>query len=386
MASVLLCMAFVLTIAVGLHPFQASPFNSYTLQALAWRQGQTSLAQDVPHLELAIYQGRYFVSFPPVPSIPIYVLSFIFGANLPDGLLVKLYALIAFFALNRLLRRAAWRPWPAAVAAFLLCTASSMLLLLLSGDVWYQAQVMAFMFTCLAANAVHTGRPTCGLFFFALGVGCRPFNVLFGPLLIFLYLLTPNCRTVLLKQKLKALVPGILLGLCVAAVYGWYNDIRFNNPFEFGHSYLPEFSSQGGQQFALWHIARNAPTFVWGLPFDWEQGTLTLKRFGFSLFLANPIFLLLVYWGPQDAMQKKMSALKALTASLCLLHLLLLLSHRTFGGFQYGARYAVDAIPYAAIYMALRDQETGFTKGFIFIMALGLVMGIWGSLVIVLPQ
>ena len=385
MASLLLFTLLALTAALGINPFLPSPFNSYTLQALAWRRGEASLALNVPHLELAVYQSKLYVSFPPVPSVPIYLLTFLFGAAVPDGLLVKLYGLIAYFALYRLLRRCTWQPWQAAVTSFLLCTASSMLPLMLTGAVWYQAQVMAFMFTCLAIDGIYAGQPTRGLFFFALSIGCRPFNVLYGPLLIVCFLYSPNLRTVRLRDKLKALVPGFLLGLCVALAYGWYNFIRFDDPFEFGHNFLPEFSAQGGQQFALRHVLLNVPIFIFGLPFDGLQGPLTMTYSGFSLFLANPILLLMPLWALRDTVQKKMSALMALTLSMCLLHLLLLLSHRTFGGFQYGARYAVDAIPYAAIYMVLRDQEAGFTKGFVFIMAIGLVMGILGSLVIVLP-
>ena len=45
----------------------SSPYNSYTLQALAWREGRVSLGRDYPWLELAVYQGDYYVSFPPVP-------------------------------------------------------------------------------------------------------------------------------------------------------------------------------------------------------------------------------------------------------------------------------------------------------------------------------
>ncbi len=68
-----------------------------------------------------------------------------------------------------------------------------------------------------------------------------------------------------------------------------------------------------------------------------------------------------------------------------LLHLLLLLSHRTFGGFQYGARYAVDLIPYAALYLTLDRPEQKWTKPLVIIMILGLALAIYGSLVIVLP-
>lgn len=385
----MLAMALMATL-LALHLYHGmgllvpSPYNSYTLQAMAWREGRSWLLSDVPHLELAIYHGRYFVSFPPVPSLPIYLLSFLFGAFVPDGLLIRLYILIAFFALTRLLQRAQWRPWPSAVMAYLICAASSMLPLLLSGAVWYQAQVMAFMWTCLAIDWLDADRPTLGLISYALAVGCRPFNALYGPLLIALYLLRQPKRDSL-TQHIRRLLPGIGLGLCVAAAYGWYNALRFGDPFEFGHNHLPEFSFQGGKQFSLQHIAGNAVTFLWGLPFDVGDKGLTLKPFGFSLLLANPILLLLLMWAAADLIKKKSSPGKGLVLLTCLLHVLLLLSHRTFGGFQYGARYAVDLIPYAAIYMTLDARQRAWRWYWLLILCLGLVLAVWGSAQIILP-
>ena len=64
---------------MGRNPIGPSGYCTYTLQALAWRDGQICLSQDYPWLELAIYQGKYFVSFPPVPSVPLYFLTFLFG-------------------------------------------------------------------------------------------------------------------------------------------------------------------------------------------------------------------------------------------------------------------------------------------------------------------
>ena len=137
MALMLVLVLLVLHAASGTPVFAPSAYNSYTLQALAWRRGLPYLQQDVPHLELAIKDGLYFVSFPPVPSIPLYLLSFIFGDHTPDGLLVKLYALIAYLAMYRALRHQGRQDMYAALSSFLLCAASSMLPLLLSGAVWY---------------------------------------------------------------------------------------------------------------------------------------------------------------------------------------------------------------------------------------------------------
>ncbi len=380
----MLLLLLALHLLTGIGIFTPSPFNSYTLQAMAWRDGRMYLAADVPHLELAILDGRYYVSFPPVPSIPLYFLTFLFGYGVPDGLLIKAYGLIALFSLVRTLRQNGWDETRASAAAFLLCTASSMLPLMLTGAVWYQAQVMAFMFTALAMEGMLSGRTTWGLFCFALSVGCRPFNALYGPLLIILYLMRESKQCPVLPA-IKRLLPGILLGLCVATAYAWYNWARFGNPLEFGHNHLPEFSFQGGIQFSLGHIPRNAATYLWGLPLERVEDAIRLKQFGFSLFLANPALLCMLGWAIRDALRKRLTLHKVLILITFALHLLLLLCHRTFGGFQYGARYAVDLIPYTALYLLCEKQPTANKWPSLIVMLLGLGLAIWGSLTIMLP-
>ena len=55
----------------GISAVGPTGYYTYNLQALAWRNGKLCLDQDYPWLELAIYEGKYFVSFPPVPSVPL---------------------------------------------------------------------------------------------------------------------------------------------------------------------------------------------------------------------------------------------------------------------------------------------------------------------------
>ncbi len=389
-AAQLLALGVAVLLFIALHvclqipPLQPSPYNSYTLQALAWREGRVALNHDVPYLELAVYQGKYYVSFPPVPGIPVFLLSLLFGDRVPDGLLVKLYALIACAALCRLLLRRGWRPLRAAAAAFLLCFASSLLPLLLTGAVWYQAQVLGFMLTVLAIERMEKGHPLPALVCFALAVGCRPLNVLYGPALFDLYGSRLRRRGANLSAVLRGLVPGIAAGLCVAAVLGWYNFIRFGDLFEFGHSYLPEFSTQGGLQFSFSHIGRNIGGFVFSWPFEEGLGGWTLKRFGFSLFLANPALLWLLF-DFYAALVLKKARPNVWVMLLAALHLLWLLAHRTFGGFQYGARYAVDLLPYAALYLTNRQPGPRSLILMACLLSAGLAMAIAGSLLVLLP-
>lgn len=388
-ALVLLALCFVLLLVflyvnLGISPFQPSAYNTYTLQALAWRRGQAHLDHDVPHLELAIYQGRYYVSFPPVPTVPVYLLSFLFEDKVPDGLLVALYALIALLTLWKLLDRKGYPPLVAAGWALLLLCASSFLPLMANGAVWYQAQMMALMWIMLAIERMDRGKPTWGLLFYALSVGCRPFNVCYGPLLMLLYIRHQHQGGMRLPSIVKKLLPGILAGLFVAFLYGLYNALRFANPLEFGHNHLPEFSFQGGIQFSLTHLGNNISTYIFGLPYQAGAQGLELKKFGFSLFLANPALLLMLVWAVALAVKRRFTWNHGLILIFFSMQLFGLLLHRTFGGFQFGARYAADLIPYAALFLLYR-QKKAMTTAEAAVMLTGLVFSIYGSLMIHLP-
>jgi Gpi18-like mannosyltransferase len=371
----------------GTSPFTPSAFNTYTLQAMQWRNGEIALDHDYPYLELAIYQGKYYVSFPPVPSIPIYFLTFLFGFDVPDTLLIQIYAIAACLIVYRIFKDAFQSSSLSAVWAFLICFASSFLPLLQNGAVWYQAQVLAFLLTVAAIERMQKGKPTAGLLFFALSVGCRPFNALYGPLLI-AYGMRGHLSNQPKKIAAARMLPGLLLGLSVAIAYAVYNYVRFGNIFEFGHNYLPEYSTQGGIQFALSHIPGNAPTFVWGLPFAQTENSLEIKSFGFSMFLANPILLCFFLWVFRDMAKRQLNCYKIIIFGTFIFHALLLLTHRTCGGFQYGARYFVDCIPYVLIYFTASKNSAkekalaGITKTPFLEYGLllgGLILSIYGT-------
>ena len=86
-----------------------------------------------------------------------------------------------------------------------------------------------------------------------------------------------------------------------------------------------------------------------------------------------------------DVLKRRAGAYQTLIILLFALHLLLLLSYRTFGGFQFGARYAVDLIPYAFAYLAGRELPRGFKKPCLLMLLAGLAFSIYGSLMIRLP-
>ena len=354
---VLCALWTALSVLTGASFFGPTLYNTYTRQAMAWRQGLLHLPKDVPYLELAVYEGEYYVSFPPLPSVVLLPLTFIFGMDTPDNLLVKLYALGACLMMYQALKRAGYSPLSGGLFAFLFCFASSLLPLTLNGAVWYHAQVLAFFLTVAAVCFLSQDRPALSLLCYALSVACRPFNALYAVPLFLSFRLIQRRAGMTLRETAGDLLSGVLLGLGVAALIGIYNYGRFGNPLEFGHNYLPEFSFQGGVQFSPGHVPNHLKTFLWGLPFDIVGGQVEFKRFGYSLLLACPTVTLMLIWAIRDLIKRRMRWEKAAVVLTCLLHGYFLMWHRTMGGFQLGARYMADLIPYTFFYLLLTPEK-----------------------------
>lgn len=75
------------------------------------------------------------------------------------------------------------------------------------------------------------------------------------------------------------------------------------------------------------------------------------------MLLACPTLLLMLIQGVIDLIKKQASAEKAVVVFTCLLHAFFLMFHRTMGGFQLGARYAVDLIPYTFLFLLLTPEK-----------------------------
>ena len=71
---------------------------------------------------------------------------------------------------------------------------------------------------------------------------------------------------------------------------------------------------------------------------------------GFMFYIANPIFLVWFVYLAQDIAKKRMTGEKWLITAALGFNLVLLMVHKTFGGWQFGARYTVDLLPYVLWY------------------------------------
>lgn len=362
--------------------------DSYTLQAQAWWHGKIALDQDYSYLELAHYKNHVYVSFPPTPTLPQFLLFPFFGSETPNNLLNTIYALTGFYLAARLLQtKTSWKGISVPITAVF---GSSLLPLSVNGGVWFQAQLLSFVLTTLAFLLVYqaknsTPRIHLGYLCLALSVGCRPFQALYFPILIWIVNQSNDSRgvnnaefTFYLKSK-NAIIRNFkffLLPCIIGAIFARYNWARFDNPLEFGHIYLPEFQSAELGQFNLNYIPKNILNSL-QLPFLTEDGRLSFPRFnGMLFFLANPIIL--IYFFKLNQWKRQQTGLNVLIITLTLIHVLLLLSHRTMGGWQFGNRYFADIIP--ALLLFLRANDFKASNYDILLCFLGVSLNVYGTL------
>ncbi len=388
-ATLLVALLLYLLLAhqLGYGIWEHSPYDSYTLQALAWRNGSLWLDQNYTWLELAVYNGHYFVSFPPFPTVIMLVLSIFFGAETPS-MAVNLCLFLGSAALGyKLLRRFDYTPLLCAVTALFLVCGCNLLEVSLNGGVWNIAQGASFFFTTACIYAMETPverrsplpmvlGPLC----LAFAVGCRPFQAIYVPYVLFrLYQWCAPSPDMPRIRVLRKMIPYLVAPALVAVAYGALNYARFGNIFEFGHNYLPEFSSEGGIQFSLAHWPQNLKNIL-RLPYIENHMLLFPVFSGFAFYLCNPLFVISAIDTIRRGIKRQIDAQDVLLLLSIFLHFNFLLLHRTFGGYQFGTRYLVDLLP--MVFLLTFRRRKSFTVIDGLLMAWGIGFNIYGTLVL----
>lgn len=330
----------------GLWPWQANAQNAYALQAQAWLQGRLDLSPRPGVLQIAEYKGRYYVSFPPVPSLVVLPFVALVGPALsPDHFLNLIAGFVAAWYAYRIGRRLGHSGREAAFWGLFVTVGSNFLFISIRGSVWYLAQSFSFALSMAAIYYALSPRYSDGFLtmgLYALSIGCRPTQLIFFPVIAWLLFEKPQG----LRQKTHGLW-WLLPALGIGAAYAWLNFARFDHPLEFGHNYLPEFIAAPHGQFSLEYFQYNWPHLFFLPPV--VNGRVRFPiGVAFAFFISSPIFLsFLLEWGrswmsfpPRKPLQQ------ILLPSLLFLFMVVIACHQTLGGIQFGNRYMVDVLPY----------------------------------------
>lgn len=370
----------------GMWPWTKNHYNSYTLQACRWLTGHLDLGQNYSHLEIAEFGGKFFISFPPFPSYVMLPFALLFGENTPDGWIALAVSILGAWYLFRLLKQFEKADNSAIFWTLFVTVGTNLLFLTVNGWVWFFAQNLCFTLSIAALYYAVTKKGGVSLALWAMSVGCRPFNALYVTVLLFvLYqgVKDQNSKlsfgTIIRKYWKWAIAPCV-----IALSYMLLNFFRFGNILEFGHNYLPEFTQAPKGQFHWDYVKQNLP-LLFKLPAMGQDGKLQFPKFnGMAFYLATPVFFsCFVYTVAALCRRKKINPVVWVIFAMIALHFLALTAHKTMGGFQFGNRYPVDALPYAFFaILLLSDKEDKLEKFQYPLAILGIALNVVGTVVV----
>ncbi len=345
----LVCVLLVLQIFTGQYLWEHNTYNTYALQANSWRQGRLDLGENYSWLELAEYNEKIYCSFPPFPSYVLFPFTFIFGSNTPDGFILLFFDIMAVVFLYKIAITLKLSPKASALSALFFSVCTNMTFVYFVPSVWFFAQTLGYSLAAAAIYFALVGKGGWSLFFWSCGVGCRPMQALFLPVLL-----------LILFQKEKEKHPGekwykIILNkvwwgipaLVMAISYMTLNYARFGNVAEFGHNYLPEFVYEH-KQFSVDYIAKNFKMLM-NLPEFTEEGRMIIDHFGNLNFLwVNPPVLVTMLGVGLACIrrEKKETLFGVITLFLSAAYLVVTMMHATMGGWHFGNRYTNDILPW----------------------------------------
>jgi hypothetical protein len=371
----MICAYIIMYRVLGQGLLSHSDYDSYTRQAAMWWQGQSFVPDNVTWLELAEFGGKYYVSFPPFPSVVQFLLFPIFGMNTPDNLINTLFGLGSFVLIYRFMMRRGFDGLYSSLVALLMTIGSNLFYISLTGWVWFSAQTQGFFFSVLAVYLIESRRRSAWYFsFLCLGIAfaCRPMNIVYAPLLFYLLYKKNEGSSFIgtFVRFIKYVLPLVLVGICAAA----YNYARFGNFIEFGHNYLPEFTY--APQFSLYYVPGNFMEIL-KLPGPWNEGFWPQFN-GTLFFLVNPAYVLLAVRLVQQRLDHK-----RIIYLICLIvHTVLILSHKTMGGWQFGCRYLVDMLPFMLLIIGDNAPKEALPRNSALpaaLAAVGIAVNVWGA-------
>lgn len=369
---ILICLCVTAVFAVlwsftGHWPWKAQPYNSYILQAQSWLQGRLDLGKDYPYLELAIFNNKYFVSFPPFPSyimLPFVML----GWDSCDSMIafaISILGVVYTYKLTSLICKNSSKQF-IALMTLLVTVGSNWLMTSHNAWVWFIAQNMAFTLSIMSLYYALKNNAGLSLALWACAVGCRPLQAVFIPVLLYLIYKAHKSKNPtdrifnIIKKRWTAAIPMLV----IAISYMVLNYARFGNIAEFGHNYLPEFTRVTTGQFNKEYLLKNLPS-LFRLP-SVSDGKLSFPMSdGMCMFIVSPIFISYIIYMIYSFINNKDRDLKLLIMALAVavIELFLIIFHKTMGGAHFGNRYTNDILPVIFLGTLLgAPKDEKFTK------------------------
>lgn len=401
---IFLVCAAVYVALLGPDPLAPSPNNHYVHLARSFLHGQLHVVGNRPpgSNDWALYQGTWYVSFPPVPALVLLPAVAIWDLDTPDRLIWALLAALVPALLWLLLTRLSKQgesprgPRENLVLAALFAFGSVFFYVSVQGSVWFSAHVVASALLILYAwFSLNAAQPALAGLCLGLSFGCRPTTLLAGLVFVVevlrahraqaalpddpdLHPLRRAARFVAGTEVRPALRACALFALPLAVILGaqlWFNAARFDDPFTFGHEFLQIRWRARIEKWGLFdyhYLSKNLAVFLASLPWlSSDPPYVKISLHGLALWFTTPNLLWLLWPKRWDARMVGLAAAVCVVAGMNLLY-------QNSGWVQFGYRFSLDYMPFMFLLLALGARRFG--PGFYLCMAFAICVNTFGAL------
>lgn len=345
---------FIYSLTAGFSLGRHSLAPHFVYLAEAFLQGRLDLVHvPTPPYDLTPFEGRWYVSFPPLPALLMVPLVAVGGLAISDvafGVVIGALAPAVFYILLGRLDRwdSEFKLW----LSLLLGLGTPLWYCVAFGSVWYTAHVVAVLCLSLyALEVVGQNRPFLAGLWLGLGFLARA-PVLFA----FPLALLPGLKIHRSWRKAARFLLLFGLGLAPALVgQAGYNWARFGTPLEFGYRWMnsPTVLIQrqaAWGQFSLHFLPENLFTLLVRPPrVSLAPLQITPDPWGMGLLWTCPVLLLAL----RTLRNARYDSLRMGLWLSVLLVLLPSLFYFNTGSFQFGYRFALDWLPLGLMLVAM---------------------------------
>ena len=330
--------------------FAQTDYAYFNYLADAFLHGQFYLRVLPPELlDLIPYQDRYYLYWPPFPSIVMLPLVAIFGVTVTDVTATAFLGAMTIGLTAKLLEvldETGVAPMSAARRALLVITVacgSVVLILAPVGKAWFTAQIIGWGCVLLATIAALGTPGRWGYFLAGFYLGCALATrnaLLFNGIWLAYFMLRRDWAQPV-RERLVRVAWGLSPVVAAIGLLAWYNWARFGSPTETGlqwHNVAPFFQEEYNQYgvFHLHYLPLNLREQFWSYPVFTpleEQEWL-----GGSLFWLTPVFLA----APWALLRYPRNGLVWWLALSCLIVYIPIGLLMGTGWVTYGPRYLLD--------------------------------------------
>ena len=325
-------------------------------------------------------ERRYFMSFPPMPAVlmaPVIAMADRDDVDLRDPtklgindvhftvFFAALNVMLCFLLLEHLRRLGISHRSRRdnTILTFLYGFATNVLWCSILGQVWFTALIVGATFTFLYLfAAIDTRHPLLAGLFLGCAMASRT-PLAFSFVFFAWFLFFPNGRLrrgdwgEMFKKGVLFSIPILAIGVWLM----WMNQVRYANPFEFGHTYLAGGRRPSTLNYGLFNyhfLSKNLTAALTMLPrLQPYEPYVIISKHGMSLFVTSPFLVYLFAYrsGWRSIDRKWFWALVVSVLAVAVPGLF----YQNTGWTQFGFRFSLDYTPYLVLLLALNRRRIG---------------------------